>query len=56
MPLMEGVLAVLALIVLVGAVVGNLYAQKRRARPRVSVYDVIRGRLDAERARRDPER
>lgn len=53
---MEGVLAAFAVIVLVGAVAGNLYAQKRRARPRQSVYDVIRRRLDAERARRDPER
>lgn len=49
-------LAALAVIVLVGAVAGNLYAQKRRARPRESVYDVIRRRLDAERARRDPKR
>ena len=55
MPPMEGVLAALALIVLVGAVVGNLYAQKRRARPRVSVYDAIRTRLEAERARRNPD-
>ena len=53
---MEGLLAALALIVLVGAVAGNLYAQKRRARPRLSVYEVIRRRLEAERARRDPER
>ena len=53
---MEGVLAALALIVLVGAVAGNLYAQKRRARPRVSVYDAIRTRLEAERARRNPDR
>jgi hypothetical protein len=52
----EGVLAALAVIVLVGAVAGNLYAQKRRARPRESVYDVIRRRLESERARRDPER
>ena len=52
----EGVLAALAVIVLVGAVAGNMYAQKRRARPRQSVYDVIRRRLEAERARRDPER
>ena len=53
---MEGLLAGLALIVLVGAVAGNLYAQKRRARPRLSVYDVIRRRLEAERARKDPKR
>ena len=53
---MEGVLAALAVIVLVGAVAGNLYAQKRRARPRESVYDVIRRRLESERARRDRER
>ena len=53
---MEGLLAALAVIVLVGAVAGNMYAQKRRARPRQSVYDVIRRRLEAERARRDPER
>jgi hypothetical protein len=52
---MEGLLAALALIVLVGAVVGNLYAQKRRARPRVSVYDAIRTRLEAERAGRNPD-
>jgi hypothetical protein len=51
----EGLLAGLALIVLVGAVAGNLYAQKRRARPRQSVYDVIRRRLEAERARRGPD-
>ena len=55
MPPMEGMLAALALIVLVGAVAGNLYAQKRRARPRVSVYDAIRTRLEAERARRNPD-
>ena len=53
---MEGLLAALALIVLVGAVAGNLYAQKRRARPRQSVYDLIRRRLEAERGRKDPER
>jgi hypothetical protein len=52
----EGVLAGLALIVLVGALLGNLYAQKRRARPRISIYDAIRARLDAERARRSPDR
>ena len=49
-------LATLAVIVLVGALAGNLYAQKRRARPRPSVYDVIRRRLEGERARRDPDR
>jgi hypothetical protein len=52
----EGVLAGLALVVLIGALVGNLYASKRRAGPRVSVYDTIRRRLEAERARRSPEK
>jgi hypothetical protein len=52
----EGVLAGLALVVLISALVGNLYASKRRAGPRVSVYDTIRRRLEAERARRSPEK
>ena len=51
---MEGVLAGLALLILAGALVGNLYAQRRRTRVPMSVYEVIRKRLETERAERPP--
>jgi hypothetical protein len=46
----EAFIAAIVLVLLVGAFVGNLYASKRRPAPRVSVYDTIRRRLEAERA------
>jgi len=41
--------AIVAGVLLATAFVGNLLASRRRRTPRLSVYDVIRRRLDAER-------
>ncbi|MGH2672339.1 MAG: hypothetical protein ACRDHC_05120, partial [Actinomycetota bacterium] len=46
---MEAVLATIALVLIAGAFVGNLYASRRRASPRVSVYGLIQGRLTEDR-------
>jgi hypothetical protein len=53
----ESVLAAVVFLLLIGAIVGNLYASRRRKPPDgPSVYDVIRSRLEAERAgKRPPE-
>jgi putative peptide zinc metalloprotease protein len=48
MPPVEGLLAAVGVVVLVGAVVGNLYASRRRSAPRVRVYESATQRLRAE--------
>lgn len=52
---MEALVAAVGLVLLVGAVAGNLYASRRRAVPRVAVYATIRRRLEAERPAASPE-
>jgi hypothetical protein len=47
----EGVLAAVVLMLVGGALVGNLYASRRRRRAiGVSVYRLIQDRIDADRA------
>jgi putative peptide zinc metalloprotease protein len=51
----EAVLATIALVLIAGAFVGNLYASRRRAAPRVSVYGLVQGRLHDDRQPATPE-
>jgi CRP-like cAMP-binding protein/Zn-dependent protease len=46
----EAVLATIALVLIAGAFVGNLFASRRRAEPRLSVYGLIQDRLHEARA------
>jgi hypothetical protein len=47
----EGVIAAVVLVLVGGALVGNLYASRRRRRAiGVSVYRLIQDRIDADRA------
>ena len=43
---MEGLLLGVVLVLVAGAFLGNLYASRRRRVPRLSVYAVIRRRLE----------
>jgi len=46
--------AVVAVLLLATAFAGNLVASRRRRTPRLSVYETIRRRLDAERGSKSP--
>jgi hypothetical protein len=48
----EGLLAAVALVLVVGVVAGNVFASRRRRRPAVSIYRLIEDRLGEERGRR----
>lgn len=52
---MEAVLATIALVLVAGAFVGNLYASRRRALPRVSVYGELQRRLREDRPKTLPD-
>jgi hypothetical protein len=45
----EGLLAAIALVLVVGAVLGNVFASRRRRPPRRSVYRLIEERIEQER-------
>jgi hypothetical protein len=54
MPPVEGLLAAIALVLVVGAVAGNVFASRRRRTPGVSVYRLIEQRLGEGREREGP--
>lgn len=44
----EAALATVLVVLVAGVFVGNLYASRRRRVPRVSIYDLIRRRLESQ--------
>jgi hypothetical protein len=45
----EGLLAAIALVLVVGAVAGNVFASRRRRTPGISIYRLIERRIAEER-------
>jgi hypothetical protein len=45
----EGLLAAIALVLVAGVVVGNVFASRRRRRPAISIYRLLEDRLEDER-------
>lgn len=46
----EGLLAAIAFVLIVGAVAGNVFASRRRRTPTISIYRLIRERLSEDRS------